>query len=397
MEGLALDRRVKLAANPATSAELLAGLAKDEAVTVRAAVALNPSVPDTAQRQLAMDGDERVRLLLARKLATVLPGLSGVAQTELRERTLAILSNLVHDEAVRIRAVVAACLAGLPGISHELILALAHDGVVAVSEPVLRLSPLLSATDLLALLAAPPHDRTATAIACRANLPEEIADAIAVSADSPAIRALLANQSAAIREETLDALIARAADEPGWHAPFVQRPRLPDHAARALSEIVAGSLLQDLAARADLSPGVLASIRERLASQTARLSRELAQESDEVMLAEARQLELAGTLDEARLLAALQTGETRRASAMLAVAAAVPLGVVDHAASLRSAKGLVGLVWRAGFSMRVAGPVQTLLGQIGPGAVLGPNRQGSFPLGPQEMGWQVDFLSGRCR
>jgi hypothetical protein len=112
-------------------------------------------------------------------------------------------------------------------------------------------------------------------------------------------------------------------------------------------------------------------------------------------LDEARQLESAGTLDEARLLAALRAGQDRRVSAMLAIAAAVPLAVVDRAASLRSVKGLVSLVWKAGFSMRAAGPVQATLGQIRPDAIMLPTQSGDFPLGHEEMGWQLDFLDGR--
>ena len=389
-----LDSRVKLAANPASPPGVLAGLASDGSIAVRAAVALNPSTPRSAEAQLVMDPDERVRLLLARKLANALPGLSGPSQADLRERTLAILADLVRDEAVRIRSVIATALASLPDLPHALALALAHDGAIPVSEPVLRLSPLLSADDLLGLLAAPPHGETAAAIACRANLPACVADRIAASANSPAIRALLGNASAAIRESTLDALISRAASEPDWHAPLVRRPRLPDHAARALAEIVAGQLLGELAARAELSPAVVAVIRQRLASE---LPGRPPVPSDADLVNEARKLEDCGLLGEVRLLACLRAGEDRRASAMLAVAAGVPLGVVDRAASLRSAKGLVSLVWKAGFSVRAIGPVQTALGQIGPGAMLTATQSGDFPLGPEEMGWQLEFLTGGSR
>ncbi len=391
-----LEGRVKLAANPATPPGLLAGLAADGAVTVRAAVALNPSSPGTAELQLASDADERVRLLLARKLATALPRLSAPGQAEMRDRTLAILTGLVRDEAVRIRAAIAVALASLPDLPHGLVLAMAQDSAIPVSEPVLRLSPLLSADDLMALVADPPHSMTAAAIACRANLPEAVADAIATTADSPAICFLLANSSAAIREDTLDALIARAVMEPEWQAPLVRRPRLPDHAARALAEIVAGQLLGELVARTDLSPGAIAAIRQRLAATLPRRPAHVAA-TDEELMAAARQLDERGELNEAQLLACLRAGETRRASAMLAVAASLPLAVVDRASSLRSAKGLISLVWKAGFSARAAGPVQAALGQIAPGAILGLAKGGSFPLGAEEMGWQLDFLAGGSR
>ncbi len=391
-----LHTRVKLAANAATPSEVLAFLVRDNDVPVRAALALNPSLPSAANMRLAHDGDERVRLLLARKIAAALPGLSEVEGEEIRERTLQVLSALIRDEAVRIRAAIAGVAAELPNIPRRVALHLAADAEVCVSEPMLRLSPLLSAQDLLELLATPPHCETTRAIACRANLPEAVSDAIAATVDSAAIRSLLINRSAAIRESTLDALVARSGDEPTWHAPLVARPRLADHAARALSEIVTGQLLKDLAARTDLGPAVLATIQDRLALQLTKVAPVPSRPEDDALLEAGRKLDASGKLSEDLLLACLRGGELRKASAFLAVAAGVPLEAVDRAASLRNAKALVSLVWKAGFSMRVAAPVQTSLGQVSPRAVLGGVGE-NYPLTVDEMTWQLDFLGCNSR
>ena len=133
--------RVKLAASPCTPGEVLAYLARDQAVTVRAAAALNPSLTKAADLQLAEDADERVRMLLARKVAGALPGLSTSDEADLRDRTLATLSALVRDEAVRVRTLLAVVMADLPDIPKDLVLTLAQDNSVSVSDPVLRLSP----------------------------------------------------------------------------------------------------------------------------------------------------------------------------------------------------------------------------------------------------------------
>ncbi len=391
-----LHTRVKLAANAATPCEVLAFLVRDNDVPVRAALALNPSLPPAANMKLAHDGDERVRLLLARKIAGALPGLSAIEGEEVRERTLQVLSALIHDEAARIRAAIAAVAAELPNIPREVALHLAADAEVSVSEPMLRLSPLLSAADLLGLLATPPHCETIRAIACRPNLPESVSDAIAATVDSAAIRSLLMNRSAAIRESTLDALVARAGEEPTWHAPLVARPRLPDHAARALSEIVTGQVLKDLAARTDLGAEALAAIRERLVLQLAKVAPVLPRPPDDALLETARQLDATGKLTEDLLLTCLRGGDLRKASAFLAVAAGVAIEAVDRAASLRSAKALVSLVWKAGFSLRVAGPVQTLLGQVSPRALLVGTGE-NYPLSVDEMTWQLDFLGCNAR
>jgi uncharacterized protein (DUF2336 family) len=297
-----LAARVKLGANPATPSEVLSMLARDPAVTVRAAVAMNEATSLGADQHLAIDADERVRMLLARKMLALVPKMSLADQTRLRERTTAVLSMLVRDEAVRIRTLVADVLAELPGVPRNLILVLASDEAVPVSEPVLRLSPLLSPADLLALLNTPPHPAASTAIACRPNLPETVADAIAASADNAAIRALLANPSAAIRESTLDALIARAHHQPDWQEPLVRRPVLPDHAARALSEIVASHLLQVLVERTDLHPALAAELKQRLWARLVREGQTNGATADEAMMLVVRRLEAQGKLDETTLL-----------------------------------------------------------------------------------------------
>src|SRR5689334_10597611 len=119
----------------------------------------------------------------------------------------------------------------MPNAPKKLILRLARDTSMSVAEPVIRLSPLLTSEDLLALLASVPCAETVSAIARRPNLTEAVSDAIATRADTEAIRALLANRSALIREVTLDSLIAQAARYAEWHEPLVHRPALPARAA----------------------------------------------------------------------------------------------------------------------------------------------------------------------
>jgi len=71
---------------------------------------------------------------------------------------------------------------------------------------------------------------------------------------------------------------------------------------------------------------------------------------------------------------------------------------VDRAASLRSAKGLVSLLWKAGYTMRAAPVLQMLLARLSPEAVLEARPGGGFPLTVEEMLWQIGFLSqkGKC-
>jgi hypothetical protein len=93
------------------------------------------------------------------------------------------------------------------------------------------------------------------------------------------------------------------------------------------------------------------------------------------------------------LLDCARHGDVRGCTALLSAAAKVPPAVIDRAAMLRSTKGLVSLVWKAGLSMRVAVPLQMLLARLAPDAVLLPLDGSAFPLSADEMRWQIDFLT----
>jgi uncharacterized protein (DUF2336 family) len=438
--------RVRLGANLTTPEEILLRLAVDPSVTVRAALALNPSAPPAALGVLACDADDRVRALLARKLALLAPCLTEIEQSRLNQETVAALARLVVDTATRVRAAIADVVKDMPDAPRALVLRLAQDTAIEVSDPVIRLSPLLTRADLLALVAG-NAPAVALAVARRPDLTADVADAVAGTADDVAIRAMLLNRSAQIRESTLDALIARAADHTEWHAPLVRRPNLSPRAAEALSRIVADTLLGELARRADLPEAVATELYARLATRlfpptvvqpSAAIPTAAPHRTDAPMgtggtgatettgpteprcpiedharsdaltwtgalagnddptpagaLFDARTLAVAGRLTEAELLRVAARGEAHLVAAMLAVAAELPLSLVERVATLRSAKGVVSLVWKAGFSMRLAVPVQTLLARLGPGTLLAPGAGGRFPLEVEEMRWQLEFL-----
>ena len=384
--------RVRLAASASTPQTVLRQLADDPQVLVRAAVALNPAATPIVDRLLTTDGDERVRALLARKVAALLPGQSSAEHSQVYRHVRATLLALVEDEAVRVRIAIAEALKSMPEAPRELILRLAHDHALPVSDPVIRLSPLLTDADLLTLLATPPHPLSASSVASRPGLSPAVADAVAAHSDSSAIRALLANRSAAIQEATLDALVGRAGQHVEWHEPLVRRPALSPRSARALSQILAAQWIEVLARRADLDDATAAELHSRV---NAGLSpaRAAPPSGDAEVLAAVRRLNASGALNEAALLDAARLGDHRRTAAIVAVASGLALPAVDRAASLRNAKGLISLVWKAGFTMRAAAVVQAMLGQLGPGALLMPGPNGAFPLSVDEMEWQIEVLS----
>ena len=391
--------RVRMAADPSTAQVLLRQLADDPDVLVRAAVAMNPSAAPGVDRLLLADEDDRVRALLGRKMAALMPGLSSAEQSQAYAHVQATLTELVADEAVRVRAAVADALKAMPEAPRELILRLAHDHAVPVSDPVIRLSPLLTDADLLALLATPPNRASASAVAGRAGLSAMVANAVAGHMDSAAVRVLLSNQSATIQEATLDALVGRAAEHPGWHEPLVRRSALSSRSAVTLSGMLAGQLLASLLLRADLDETTKAELQGRVAARLrpGHAPERGAAHSDDELFAAMRRLDAAGALNENAFLEAARTGDARRVAAMLAVAAGLSLAMVDRAVSRRSAKALVSLAWKAGFTMRAGTAALAVLDQAGASSALTPADGGAFPLSIDEMQWQIEVLNDAGR
>lgn len=388
--------RAALARRTATAPEILYFLAGDGDAGVRAAVAANPTTPPQADRRLKSDDDEAVRVALAAKLAPAAPQFAAAPADKLRRMAFETLSDLVRDTAVQVRATIAEALKDLPDAPREMILELARDVAIPVAEPVLRFSPMLTESDLQALVAAPPSDGTLAAIARRPHLAESLSDALVATGNATAITELLSNASARIREATLDQLIAQAAERTEWHAPLVRRPRLPPRAAAQLAVIVADTLLREMMARTDLSTAtreaLAAAVQRRLAVPAGAPPLPAHEPAADDAMMEARALAARGTLTEQLLLESASRGEVRRSTALLAAAAGVGYAVVERAASLRSPKGLVSLCWKAGFGMQAGAAMQALLGRIPPNKLLGAGPGGGYPLAPEEMRWQIDVL-----
>ena len=385
--------RVRLAART-TNPDVLATLAEDAVLTVRAAVALNPAYAQAANLRLVRDTDIRVRTLLAGKVARLLPGLSGREHRAAQAHVHQMLQTLADDVADRVRCCLAEALVAMPDAPRDIILKLARDPVSSVSDPVVRLSPLLTDADLLELLATPPHPETPVSIASRCGLSAAVAHDIALHASSPAVAALLSNPSASVQEATLDALVGRAGDHPEWHEPLVHRPWLSMGALRTLSRFVAGQLLDKLVNRPDLPPGLAEELRGCIAQTMADAPVPV---TDDLMLENLRLLHESGELNETKLLEAATSGDNRLATAILAIASDVPVATIDRAVTLRSAKGLVSLAHRAGFTMRAGMVLQSTIGRLGPGETLQPSPGADFPLSASEMDWQIELLNEPIR
>lgn len=373
--------------------EILYYLAEDEDVEVRKLIAGNSATPRQADAKLAHDRDEGVRADLAQKISAQVPELAGADPGN--ELALDILGTLARDEAVRVRQVVAETLADKANVPAEIINQLARDVELSVCAPVLEHSPILTEDDLVEIMQAGPVRGAYSAIARRHGLGPRASDGVAASEEYEAVTALLGNASAQIREETLDTILQRAPDNPDWHEPLTNRPALPARAAEKLAGFVATNLLQKLMKRTDFDDATARAIASRVQE---RLGARPRVEAEQPMPARVRPTDKVrilaekGELGEAHITEALAAGDREFVAMALSLMAGTTLDEIDNILQSQAPRAVVALAWRCGLSPRLALQLQLRLARIAPRDALEPRRDGAWPMGDEEMRWQLEFF-----
>tara|TARA_R110002167_G_scaffold217012_2_gene421807 strand:+ start:1565 stop:2836 length:1272 start_codon:yes stop_codon:yes gene_type:complete len=394
-QGGASDR-LHLAGSRGTRPEILYFLAKDESSAVRCAIAGNDATPVQADQILVEDGDVEVRSALAEKIARLVPEMPDDEQEKIRELTYEILEQLARDSLPRVRAAVSEQIKHAEGVPKHIVSLLAMDMEDIVAAPILEYSPLLDDDDLLEIIRLSKTEASATAIARRANLGAQVADAVARTCETGAVAALLANDSAQLREDTLDRIIDQAQTVTPWHEPLVRRPKLPMKAVRKLSGFVAQSLVRMLSERNDLDPSttdyLLEVVEERFAGE-ADTDGEAEDDSDESQVEQARALHKKKMLDDEAVQIALEDGRTVFATEALMLLSGLPQTGSRKLLRSGQAKPVTALVWKCGLGMRTAMQVQRHIAKIAPHNVLNARNGTDYPLTPEEMQWQIDNLS----
>lgn len=416
-----LNKRRELAGGADTRPEILYYLASDPDTEIRKNIARNHQAPRHADILLAQDHDPEVRADVATKIADISAAVSAGTHDNTYRLTMEALEILARDQLLRVREVLSETLKDCPTVPVDIIERLAGDKEITVARPVLEHSPLLSDEFLLSLVARDPIQGALGAIARRVALGESVADAIVHNGDSEAIAELLGNDSAQIREETLDRIVDQASGEPTWHQPLVHRPNLHVEAAMRIAEIVTAPLLEELTKRADLDDSTVSAIKEvvlrRLDSGDLGTSAKPApstkqapeqpqgaptgstdmpaeEPSDSAVTKRVRQLYLNNELNEQAISSALASGGQEFVIYAMALKSKTPLDVVSRAISMRNIKAIVALCWQAGLSMRLATRIQMNLANIPPSDVLRATASDEYPLSQDEMTWQLEFISG---
>ncbi len=382
--------RALVAGDPAAPPELLYYLSTDKDEQVRGQVAGNDATPMQAVPNQAKDESRMVRAALARKVARVLPKLGPGHANE--KMLMSTLEALCHDTAIEVRQAVAVTLQDTAFLPPNLARQLAEDSERAVAGPVLRFCLSLSDDDLVDMVRNAKREWVPVEVASRANISNNVANAVWESGNSEAAAVLLGNITANTTPAVIEEATESAAYEVMLQKPLVQHPKLNASQIERLATFVDSELLSTLAERAKLSRGensdVNKVIRRRLewadwrkkSGQGAERERERAK-----TLYEREQL------DDAAVSDAIAWGERSFVVSALALKAKTPEALVEKVLQHQSAKGITALCWKAGISMRTCRQVQTRTARVQLGKALNAREGLYYPLSEADLIWQLEF------
>lgn len=395
--------RAALAERQDIPPEILYYLSDDQSADVRFAVATNTAVPKQTFIKLAKDSDADVRGGLAANIAKIAPNLSAEESDKLRTQTHEALETLAKDQITKVRAVLSDALKDVVDAPADVIKLLASDLEFEVSGPVLEFSPVLTDQDLLEIIEQGPAAGAVGAIARRDGVSENLADAIIATDDIEGIGDLLGNNSAQIREEALDELIARSETIDLWQAPLVTRPHLPDGAAERMAGFLAESLLDKLRERDDLDVDAMAIVsdivRQRMGADKDDLDPEKALSAGfdflkvDPPIDTVKRLHENDKLGEGVIKKALQAGDHTFIYAALIVRGAVDVAVARKIFLEKSPHGIVALFGKARLPGDMIVLAQQKMGRIAPSDIVKPHEDGSFPMSIDDIDWHLEFFA----
>ena len=390
-QSLDLAARLKLAKSPATQAEILYYLAQhDDAASVRGAVAANNSTPFQANKIMAVDKDEDVRISLAERLVKLLPDLSQDTQSQLYAYTVEALETLAADEVTKIRIVLAECLKKELHAPPQVIQKLARDIERQVAEPILHHCMAVPDDVLLEILANHPAAWKVEAIAQRRFVSASVSEAVVDAYNETAGVLLLDNKDADITKSTLFKIVEKSKAFKSWQKPLAVRTFLPPDIAKKMAEFVDDSVRSLILKRTDLDAEITSELSEKFRGDLQKLE----QDDEQQMSPEdrVRKLIVDKALNEDILIGAMDHRERVFAVVVLAALARTSRSSMENIMGMGKPKPIIAICHRAGLSMRTCLRVQQELAKIPSRELIYPRGGTDYPLEPEDLKWQLDFL-----
>jgi len=163
-----------------------------------------------------------------------------------------IFQLLVQDSAVKIRAALSESLKHNPHISHDVVMKLAQDEEM-VSLPILKVSEVLSESDLLEIIHNSEEVWRCVAVASRPDVSEPIAEALVNFDHKDVTSELLDNQEADISEGSYEKIVTQVAKNQDLANKMVSRTSLPPSIVEKMSKVVSEKIANELHNKFDIS------------------------------------------------------------------------------------------------------------------------------------------------
>lgn len=432
-----VEERLALASNPRTPPEFLYYLCDDPDVGVRRAVGENPSTPNKADAKLSKDDDISVRCAVARKI--VGDGLDAASRRDMWRMGFTILETLMRDNVVKVRRILSQALKSDAEAPHQMVLGLARDKDEDVAAPVLRESPVLTDEDMMSIIEDGSQGWAQEAIAGRDSLSPALADKLIERGEAKAVAGVIANPGSSLSEPTLERLVDRSETVKELQPPLVGRKNMSGGLLGKLARFVAQPLLATLCGRTDLDeqsaraingaiearddkPEVRATATKQanapsgaksakgktlsarlseiksIAAKPSRAKPSDTKQGDSSFTdagtpeARARGMFKRGTLTDEIVGAALDRWESNFVMEALALRTGYPAEKVRRMVRVKSARTIVALAWKAGFSARFAMDLQRQLANILPTKIINARDGVDYALTTKEMENQLSLF-----
>jgi len=247
---------------------------------------------------------------------------TGVLSPKERQIAEEIFRVMVRDVEVRVREALAESLKGVPDLSGDIAQSLATDSADSVALPMLESSAALSDEELIAIVNSGQESRQ-VAVAQRDSVSEVVSEALVDTGNEDAVVALVANEGATLREDTLLTVVDRYGDSERVQGPLVHRQTLPMTVSERLVAKVSDQLKEHLVSHHELPDSVAADL---LLESRERAMVGILTEGNRTDLYElVEQMAQSGRLTTSIILRALCTGDLAFFEAALAHKAGVPL------------------------------------------------------------------------
>jgi uncharacterized protein (DUF2336 family) len=240
-----------------------------------------------------------------------------------------VMGKLLENIESAARAQFGSRIARLPDAPRRVIRLLAQDDVIAVAGPVLTHSERLDTETLVETATTQSQDHL-LAISGREILVEEVTDVLVDRGNRAVVAATAQNAGAKFSEFGVSTLVRKAHDDGDlalcvWSRPDIPRQNLVKLFVDA-SEVVKNQLVEADPRRAELIKSMVAQATDDIQTKARAGSSEFTRSLEMV-----RELNAAGRLNEAQLLAFAEEGSFDKVVVALSLMCDLPIGVVERA------------------------------------------------------------------